>query len=151
MADVPTALDVFDRVLDDYEEATGDVAVNDATKKTIMMQLWPPALRKATRDTIMAAQKTMKSASSDYLHAIIVQRCEFDDAALEAALPNGRRRGRRAGLGRRRVPRAARHRPWNREGRRSRRSDWHRQPPERPARTDEPEAAPWRDARVGNI
>ena len=77
LADVPTALDVFDRILDDYEEATGDVAINDATKKTIMMQLCPPALRKATRDTIMAAQKTMKSVTPDDLHTIIVQRCEF--------------------------------------------------------------------------
>ena len=39
--DVPTVLDQFQRVLDDYEEATGDPGINDSTKKTIMMQLLP--------------------------------------------------------------------------------------------------------------
>ena len=35
LGDVPTILDQFRRVLDDYEEATGDPGINDSTKKTI--------------------------------------------------------------------------------------------------------------------
>ena len=41
LGDVPTVLDQFRRVLDDYEEATGECSINDSTKKTIMMQLLP--------------------------------------------------------------------------------------------------------------
>ena len=58
LGDVPTVLDQFQRVLDDYEEATGDVGINDSVKKTIMMQLLPPSLKTATRDTLMGAQQT---------------------------------------------------------------------------------------------
>ena len=36
---VPTVLDQFQRVMDVYEEATGNVGINDSVKKTIMMQL----------------------------------------------------------------------------------------------------------------
>ena len=58
LGDVPTGLDQFRRVLDDYEEATGDCGINDSAKKTIMMQLLPASLRVATRDTLMAARQT---------------------------------------------------------------------------------------------
>ena len=44
LGDVPTVLDQFQRVLHDYEEAAGDVDINDSTKKKIMMQLLPPVL-----------------------------------------------------------------------------------------------------------
>ena len=37
LGDVPTVLDQFQRLLDDYEEATGDNGINDQTKKTIVM------------------------------------------------------------------------------------------------------------------
>ena len=67
LEDVPTVLDQFRRVLDDYEENTGDVRINDSTKKTIMMQLLPPALRVATRDTLMAARQTFTQVSPEYL------------------------------------------------------------------------------------
>ena len=42
---VSAVLDQFQRLLDDYEEAAGDVGINDSIKKTIMMQLLPQALR----------------------------------------------------------------------------------------------------------
>ena len=42
LADVPMVLDQFERVLEDYEEVTGDGGINEATTKTIMMQLLPP-------------------------------------------------------------------------------------------------------------
>ena len=48
LGDVPTILDQFRRVLDDYEEATGECGINDSTKKTGMMQLLPASLRVAT-------------------------------------------------------------------------------------------------------
>ena len=41
LGDVPTVLDQFRRVLDDYKEATGEVGIDDSTKKTLMMQLLP--------------------------------------------------------------------------------------------------------------
>ena len=63
VADVPTVLDSFERILDDYEEATGQEAVNEGTKKTIMMQLLPTDLQRATRDTLMAARQTMKEVT----------------------------------------------------------------------------------------
>ena len=87
IADVPTVLDQFQRALDDYEEATGDAGINDQTKKTIMMQLLPPALKSATRDTLMAARYTVVSVSPDYLATVICQRCEFDDAAMGNSVP----------------------------------------------------------------
>ena len=43
--DVPIVLGQFQRVLDDNEEATGDVGINDSTNKTIMMQLLRQSLR----------------------------------------------------------------------------------------------------------
>ena len=87
LGDVPTVLDKFRRVLDDYEEATGDCGINDSTKKTIMMQLLPASLRVATRDTLMAARQTFVGVSAEYLETIIVQRCEFDEAAMGSAIP----------------------------------------------------------------
>ena len=87
LGDVPTVLDQFQRMLDDYEEATGDCGINDATKKTIMMQLLPQSLRVATRDTLMAARQTFVSVSPEYLRTIITQRCEFDEVALGSAIP----------------------------------------------------------------
>ena len=74
-------------MLDDYEEATGDCGINDSTKKTIMMQLLPASLRVATRDTLMAARQTFVGVSAEYLGTIIVQRCEFDEAAMGSAIP----------------------------------------------------------------
>ena len=35
LGDVPTVLDQFQRVLDDYDEATGDSGINDQIKNTI--------------------------------------------------------------------------------------------------------------------
>ena len=35
LGDVPIVLDQFQRILDDYEEATGDVGINDQVKKTV--------------------------------------------------------------------------------------------------------------------
>ena len=87
VGDVPTVLDQFQRMLDDYGEATVDCGINDATKKTIMMQLLPQPLRVATRDTLMAARQTFVSVSPDYLRNIITQCCEFDEAALGGAIP----------------------------------------------------------------
>ena len=51
LGDVPTVLDQFRRVLDDYDEVTGECGINDSIKKTIMMQFLPPSLKIATRDT----------------------------------------------------------------------------------------------------
>ena len=51
-----------------------------------MMQLLPPALRVATRDTLMAARQTMVGVTPDYL-STIVQRCEFDEAVMGSAIP----------------------------------------------------------------
>ena len=51
LGDFSSVLDQFRKVLDDYEEATGIVGVNESTKKTIMMHLLPQSLRVATRDT----------------------------------------------------------------------------------------------------
>ena len=90
LGDVPTILDQFQRVLDDYEEAAGDYGFNDATKMTIMMQLLPQSLRVATRDTLMDARQTFVSVSPDYLRTIIVQRCEFDEAAMGECCSLGR-------------------------------------------------------------
>ena len=87
VGDVPTVLDQFQRLLDDYEEVTNDTGINDSTKKTIIMQLLPQSLRVATRDTLMAARQTFVSVSPDYLRQIIDQRCDFDDAALGSAIP----------------------------------------------------------------
>ena len=87
MGDVPIVLDQFQRLLDDYEEATGDVGINDSTKKTIMMQFLPQPLCVATRDTLMAARQSFVGVSPDYLSTIIVQRCDFDEAALGGAIP----------------------------------------------------------------
>ena len=61
--DVPSVLDQFQKLLDDYEEVTGDCGINDSTKKTIIMQLLPQSLRVATRDTLMAARQTFVSVS----------------------------------------------------------------------------------------
>ena len=85
--DVPTILDQFRRVLDDYEEATGECGINDSTKKTIMMQFLPASLKIATRDTLMAARQTFVGVSAEYLETIIVQRCEFDEVAMGSAVP----------------------------------------------------------------
>ena len=74
-------------MLDDYEESTVDCGINDATKKTIMMQLLPQALRVTTRDTLMAARQTFVSVSPEFLRTIITQRCEFDEAAMGSAVP----------------------------------------------------------------
>ena len=87
LGDVPTVLDQFQRVLDDYEEATGDNGINDQTKKTIMMQLLPAPLKTATRDTLMAARTIVKEVTPDYLATVICQRCEFDEAAMGSAIP----------------------------------------------------------------
>jgi len=87
LGDVPTVLDQFRRVLDDYEEATGDCGINDSTKKTIMMQLLPASLRVAIRATRMVARQTFVGVSAEYLETIIVQRCEFDEAAMGSAIP----------------------------------------------------------------
>ena len=59
--DVPTVLGQFQRFLDDNEEATGDVGINDSIKTTIMMQLLPQPLRGATRDTLMATRRPMSA------------------------------------------------------------------------------------------
>ena len=87
LGDVPTILDQFRRVLDDYEEATGDPGINDSTKKTIMLHFLPLALKFATRDTLMVARQTFSQVSAEYLETIIVQRCEFDEAAMGSAIP----------------------------------------------------------------
>ena len=52
-----------------------------------MMQLLPPALKVATRDTLMAARTTFAAVSAEYLETIIVQRCDFDDATMGSAIP----------------------------------------------------------------
>jgi len=52
-----------------------------------MMQLLPPSLKIATRDTLMAARQTFSQVSAEYLETIIVQRCEFDEAAMGSAIP----------------------------------------------------------------
>ena len=52
-----------------------------------MMQLLPQSLRVATRDTLMAARQTFVGVSAEYLATIIVQRCDFDEAALGSAIP----------------------------------------------------------------
>ena len=70
LGDVPTVLDQFQRMLDD-EEATGDCGINDATKKTILMQLLPQSLWVAPRDSLMAARETFVSVSPDYLRTSI--------------------------------------------------------------------------------
>ena len=87
ISEVPFILNEFERALEEYTEATGTEGINEATKKTIMIQICPPELRKGVRDTIMAAQKTQHSITSIYLHTIIKQRCEFDDAAMGEAVP----------------------------------------------------------------
>ena len=74
-------------MLYDYEEATGDVGINDQTKKTIIMQVFLPLLRVGTRGTLMAARQTFVSVEPDYLATIIVQRSEFDGAAMCSAIP----------------------------------------------------------------
>ena len=51
-----------------------------------MMQSCPPALRTATRDTLMAARQTMTAVSPEYLATIVTQRCEFDEAAMGSAI-----------------------------------------------------------------
>ena len=56
LGDVPIVLGRFQRILNDYEEAIGDVGINRSTKKTIMMHFLPQSLRVATRDTLMAAR-----------------------------------------------------------------------------------------------
>ena len=33
LGDVPTVLDQFQRIMDDYEENTGDVGINDSVKR----------------------------------------------------------------------------------------------------------------------
>ena len=86
LGDVPTILDQSRRVLDDDEEATGGCGINDSTKKTIMMQLLPSSLNTATHDTLKAARQTFVSVSAEYLETIIVQRCEFDEAAMGSAI-----------------------------------------------------------------
>ena len=86
IADVPFILNEFEQALEEYAEATGTEGINEDTKKTIMMQICPPELREATRDTIMAAQKTQQTISANYLTTIPKQRCEFDDAALGEAV-----------------------------------------------------------------
>ena len=52
-----------------------------------MMQFLPQSFRVATRDTLMAARKTFVGVSADYLETIIVQLCEFDEAAMGSAIP----------------------------------------------------------------
>ena len=51
------------------------------------MQLLTSSLKIATRDTLMAARQTFVGVSADYLETIIVQRCEFDEAAMGSAIP----------------------------------------------------------------
>ena len=51
------------------------------------MQLLPQSLRVATRFTLMAARQTFVGVSAKYLSTIIVQRCDFDEAALGSAIP----------------------------------------------------------------
>ena len=89
LGDVPTILDQFRRAFDDYEEATGDVGINESTKKTIVMQLLPPALKVATRDTLMAARQAFAAVSAEHLQTTIVQRCDSDDATIGSAIPMG--------------------------------------------------------------
>ena len=55
---------------EDYKEATGDCGINSATKRAIMMQVLPPDLAVAVRNTVMAAQKTMASVTPEYLEAV---------------------------------------------------------------------------------
>ena len=86
LGDVPCILDQFRRVVDDYEQSTGDPGINGSTK-TIMMQLLPAALKIATRDALMAARQTFVGVSAVYLETIIVQRCELDEAALGSDIP----------------------------------------------------------------
>ena len=52
-----------------------------------MMQLLPPSLTTATRDTLMAAHTTFKEVISDYLRTVIVQCCKFDEAFTVATIP----------------------------------------------------------------
>ena len=92
IGEVPTVLDKFERVLDDYEEATGEPAVNDATRKTIMMQLLPKKLQQTTRDTLMAAMRvgtSHASVTASYLATIIIQRCEYDDGDVVVPMDAG--------------------------------------------------------------
>ena len=70
---------VLYEALEDYEEATGQPGINDSTKRAIMMQVLPPELGIAVRNTVMAAQKTMATVTPDYLYTVIQQRCEFDE------------------------------------------------------------------------
>ena len=86
LGNVSTVLDKFQGVLDDYEEAAGDVGINDQVKKTIMMQLLPPSLKTATCDTLMAAHQTFKGVTPEYLSTITVQRCESDEATMGTAV-----------------------------------------------------------------
>ena len=87
MGDVPSVLDQFQCVLDDYDEAAGDTGIKELTKKANMMQLLPVALKTATRDTLMAARTTVKEVSPDYLATVVCQRCQFDEAATGSAIP----------------------------------------------------------------
>ena len=87
LGDVPMVLDQFQRIMDDYEENTGDVGIKDSAKKTIMMQLLSPSLKVATRDALMAARTDFKEVSPDYLRTVIVQRCEFEEASMGSAIP----------------------------------------------------------------
>ena len=58
-------LDRFQRVLDDYDEATGELGINDQTKKTRMIQLLPGPIKTATRDSLMAARTTVKEVTPE--------------------------------------------------------------------------------------
>ena len=87
VADVPQALDQFERAMDDYHDVTGEEGINEGTRKTIMMQLLPAALVKATLDTVQAMQKDIKTISWTLLSTTICQRCEFDEAAMGSAVP----------------------------------------------------------------
>ena len=86
LRDDPGVFDHFEKLHDDYK-ATGDVGINDHTRKIIIMQILPKELQKATRDTLMAARQSIAQAMPAYLTTIIKQRCEFDELVMGSGLP----------------------------------------------------------------
>ena len=78
-ASVQPLLDVFEKMLDTNEEKVGEEAVNEATRKDILMQLLPEGLDQDTRDSVNAARKTPKNISYESLKEIMSERCEVDE------------------------------------------------------------------------
>ena len=78
-ADVQPTLDVLEKLLDTYEERVGEEAVNEVTKKHMLMQLIPAQLLQFTRDAMMAAHTNLKTITYDSLKELIVERVEADE------------------------------------------------------------------------